>query len=253
MKPEEVLLTAKDVREVAGMSYRKINDWDERGSLPHQREHQRQWRRFSPNHVFQLMICHELQTKFGVPKKRLKWILDFMGQEGANHFKATLRLMSILGLEVWLLTDFEDTFILDSELELADLTQLGFFGGEDKSGFIMLKVSPLANRLLKQLEGKKLSSNRRAEGLLFELNQVGREAVSSKEQAALTAIRTGDYRSVEVLTKDGQITTIRKTEDLDLSTDFNQAIGELPYQRLTVVTRAGNPISVERQHTERPK
>ena len=90
---DDAVFTANDLFELAGLTYRQLNDWERRGALPHDRERDAGWRRFTAREVFALMVCAEIKAKFGTPLTRLKWVVDFMGQKGANHLRAALDMM----------------------------------------------------------------------------------------------------------------------------------------------------------------
>ena len=108
----ERVFSARDVQRASGLTARQLNDWDERGALPHDREGEIGWRRFSIREMFVLVVCAELRSKFGVSVERVKHVQKFMLQDGADHFAAAIRLMGVLGVALWLLTDFEGTFVM---------------------------------------------------------------------------------------------------------------------------------------------
>src|SRR5688572_23058003 len=87
-------LTAGDAKEAAGLTYRQLNDWDEKGVLPENESREARWRRFSPREIFALMVCSAIRKEYGVPLKSLKWLSDYMLQEGANHFEAAVQIIS---------------------------------------------------------------------------------------------------------------------------------------------------------------
>jgi hypothetical protein len=140
--------TASDVKEAAGLSYRQLNDWESKGALASNREGKAGWRKFSRREVFALMVCGEIRRRFGVSVESLRWIKDFMLQEGADHFRYAVETIGNYGFAVWLLTDLKETFVMDNDLELEDMLHHGYFRAEDSNGFILLQVNPLVNRLL---------------------------------------------------------------------------------------------------------
>ena len=128
--------TAGDARDLAGLSYRQLNECEARGAMPGKRTDKRSWRRFTQKQIFVLMVCGEIRRLYGIPVERLNYVRDFIqtGDE-RDHFKAAVRLMED-GLHVYLLTDLNKTFVMDSDLEFADLMQLGFFRVEATKPFI---------------------------------------------------------------------------------------------------------------------
>src|SRR5688572_30182562 len=108
---EDPTYTAKDAKDLAGVSYRQLNDWDSRGAVAADRDAEGGWRKFSPKQIFALMVCHEIRRLYGTPLERLAYVKNFMMQEKANHLLAAIELMEV-GLHVFLLTDLEKTFIM---------------------------------------------------------------------------------------------------------------------------------------------
>jgi hypothetical protein len=98
------------------------------------------------------MVCTEIRRQYGTPVRQLKWVQNFMLKEGANHFEAAVKLMDLLGVGVWLCTDLEETFVLDSELEIIDMWEHGYFGAGCEKAFVFLPINPLVNRLLSCLK-----------------------------------------------------------------------------------------------------
>jgi hypothetical protein len=143
--------SASDVRDVAGLSYRQMNDWDERGALVGEREADAGWRKFSFLELFILLVCNELRRKFGVPVDSLRWLQNFMRRDGANHFAAAAEIMD-RGMVVLLLTDLKTTFRMDSDDEIADFLRLGSLRNENPEAFLLLKLNPLVNSLLRHVD-----------------------------------------------------------------------------------------------------
>src|SRR5713101_2299156 len=138
MAPITPTFTAGDVKNAAGMSYRQLNDWDAKGALPSQREQESGWRKFSPREIFAIMVCKEIRDRFGAPLESLRFVREFMLQDGADHFRAAIEIMN-RGLAVFILTDLKDTFVMDSDLEFEDLFHLGYLRASENQGYILLQ------------------------------------------------------------------------------------------------------------------
>lgn len=245
----ERVFTAHDVQEVAGLSSRQLNDWDQRGALPNERGTKAGWRRFTARELFILMTCGELRRQFGVSVDRIRYVQQFMLRDEANHLEAAIRLMSSLGVAVWLLTDFEETFIMDSELEFQDLWQLGFFGGSDPAAYALLKINPIVNQLLGTRKERVFLPNH---GRGYEIMREMRSAFgveSASEFDVLQLIRSGDFERVEIVAPNGKIETIRTTSNPDPGADLDQIRREHPFSTLTVVQRNGKTVSIEQVAT----
>jgi DNA-binding transcriptional MerR regulator len=251
MSSEYATFSAKEVLDIAGLSYRQINDWDARGTLPNERTRDGGWRRFSPRHLFIVMVIAELRRRFGVPLKRLDYVRECMTQKGANHLVAAVELMSIFGVGVWLLTDLEETFIMDSELEFLDLMGNRFFGGDSDASYLFLKVNPLVNRVLEAIpevgpiesHGKGYEIIKQTSGTLLDRN----------ETFVVESLRRPEVSRVEVVLKSGEIKTIRTAKKADPSDELQRLLSEHPYQKLTVVLRGGEIVSVEQESVHKAK
>ncbi len=243
--------TAGDVGRVTGLTYRQLNDWGGRGAMPDDSERRAAWRRFTPREIFSLLVCAELRKNFGVSVERLRWVQEFMLQEDADHYAAAIGLMATLGVEVWLMTDFEDTFVMDSELEFADMWEHRYFGGPTRF-FAFLQVSPLVNRMLATLkEPVQLDSRGRG----WEIAHEARNQFSVRtpeELAVLQMVRSGRYESVEIVLKDGTIKRIKTTEHPDAYTRVADLLGKNEYQTITITEHAGRVVAIRQEISVKP-
>ena len=244
--------SSRDVQDAAGLTPRQQNDWDSRGLLPHNREGEEGWRRFSPREIFALMVCSEIRRRCGTPVERLRWVQEFMLEDGANHFEAAVALMANLGVGVWLCTDLENFFVMDSELEFIDLWEHGVFGADSERAMILLPINPLANRLLSCLkEPIELEPHGQGYEILREM-QAMHKARNPEELFILDLIRSKEVEKVEVVSPDGEIKTIRATNKVAPTTRLSALLDE-PYQRLTVTKRGGKIVNIEQEVTTKPK
>lgn len=247
-KPQERVYSAREVQDVAGLSARQIHDWDARGALPHGRQGAEGWRRFSSREVFVLTVCAELRRQFGIPVERLRYVQEVMLQDGANHFLAAVDLISQLGVGVWLLTDFETTFVMDSELEFSAMWEYGYFGANSEKSFVMMAVNPLVNRLLACLkEPITLEPHGRGFEIMADVRKA-QQARTPEELLVLQMIRSGEFSKVEVTATNGQATTIRTTSHPDPKTAISDLLDE-PYQRVTLTTKGGSVVSIMKEVT----
>lgn len=74
----EPTLAASDVRELAGLTYRQLNEWDKRDALPHDRKGENGWRRVNAWQAIALSIAGDLQRRFGVPVAQLAKLTTWM-------------------------------------------------------------------------------------------------------------------------------------------------------------------------------
>lgn len=71
------------------------------------------------------------------------------------------------GLNIFLLTDFEETFVMDSDLEFEDYMTFGFFRADRPQAYIFMRLNDIAARLLEspekeQVQNSSLDTQRRA-------------------------------------------------------------------------------------------
>jgi DNA-binding transcriptional MerR regulator len=196
--------TAADVRRAAGLSYRQLNDWEDKGVIAKARTDDSSWRKFSPRDIFALMVCKEIRERFGVPLEQLRWVRKFMTQEGADHLRAAITIMA-RGQSVLLLTDLTETFVMDSDLEIEGYIHLGYFRNENPQAYIVLKVNPLVNRLLLCLKDP-IQLKIRDDFYAVVRSVRGELALrSTAELDVLQLIRDGQYRRVTIHLNDGRV------------------------------------------------
>ena len=252
-RPDEQY-TAKDVRELADLSYRQLNEWDGKGALPVTGREDGKWRRFTPREAFVIMVCAELKKNLGVPLDSIKYVRDFMLQDGADHLSAAARLMSLLGVPVLLITDFKSMFVMDSVLEWIDLMQHGYFGGDDEGAYAMLKVNPIVNRVLTCLkEPIHIPDHGRGYEILREINSnlgVRDEA----ERKILELIRSKEFRRVEVELRGERVHVIRSERDVtDLTAEgIRGLIRDGKYETITLTKADGQVVRAVRNIAFKP-
>ena len=75
-------LSSGELAGVTGLSYRQLNEWDKRDSLPHERNGKAGWRRFDIWQVISLRIIAEINHRFGTPLVKQRRLLDWMIGQG---------------------------------------------------------------------------------------------------------------------------------------------------------------------------
>jgi DNA-binding transcriptional MerR regulator len=234
--------TARDVQDMAGLSYRQLNVWAARGVLPGDDKRGTGWRRFSGRELFMLMVCVEIRRQFGVPVGRLRRVRDLMLRQDTDHLDAAARLIAKNRSSVWLVTDLDDTFALKPESDIPAFVSDSLREGDTPQGFLWIKVSPLVKRLVTRLEQDEIpSSLRRA---LAEPEDASTPC-SPQEAEVLRLIRSNDYSSIQVVMRGGQIKTIlteRPVAQLKAE-DVERLLRDHAYQTVTLTTKAGRLVS----------
>jgi DNA-binding transcriptional MerR regulator len=148
---ENLKFTASDAKQIAGVTYRQLNDWDVKGALPSQRRRSGGWRKFDPRQFFVILVCAEIRKQFGVPLQQLAWLQKFMLQDGADHFSAALRMMKH-GLAVLILTDLSHQFDMDADFAIGNLLDMGHCRYDEPQSYVLLLVNPIINKMLTALK-----------------------------------------------------------------------------------------------------
>ena len=243
--------SASDVREVADISYRQLNDWDQKGAVPPSREKASGWRRFTERELFVLLVCQEMRKKYGVPVESLKYVTSCMVREGANHFAAAIEIMALFHMPVFLLTDFETTFIMDHPFELSDYLLMGLGSNHQEAAFVLLKVNPLVNRILARRE-KPIEIKESHDGydLLHQLR--GQFSTrTSEEYEVLKLLRDESFARVDVHLRHGEIKKAYAHEELGEMSDADvlDLLKSEDFQNITVTLHNGRIVRLQRELT----
>ena len=248
---DRTAFTAKDAKKLAGLSYRQLNDWDARGAVPTERNREVGWRKFTPKQLFALMVCNEIRRHYGTPVKRLGFVTAcMMKPEPVNHLAAMVKLMT-RGLSVFLLTDLEETFVMDSDLEFTDYMQLGFFRPEGTRPYIFLPLNKIVNRLLGAM--KEPMQLKRHDDVYGEKGRLDAALAvrTMPEFHVLRAVRSGKYDRVVVEVKEGLIRFVDIEGHVDNS-DYEDEGGtvtvkhEDEFENVTIKRRDGRVVDVKR-------
>ena len=130
-------LTASDLQKAAGLSYRQLNSWDEKGILPESRQ-EGGWRKFTANEVFVLLICKELKDRFGISLEKLKTVREYLLQDNHNYLQETIGLITGAGLTVCLVTDLKEIFLIENDWEISTFIRAGLLRNERSQDLIKI-------------------------------------------------------------------------------------------------------------------
>ncbi len=202
------------------------------------------------------MVCAKIRKRFGAPLESLRYVMDFMTQDGPDHFAAAVEIMMTLRLPVLLLTDLKETFVMDHPFEMSDLFEYGMFSAEGSDAFVLVKVNPLVNRILACLkEPVQFTDETSGYRLLHEVRNMKR-AKHRSEVELLEMVRDETAKRVEAQLKDGRIQTLFKELDLDLTkmTDKKiiKAVKGHAYQTVSFKNRGGKIVSAKQTISRKP-
>jgi hypothetical protein len=247
VKAADSTFTAGDLKNASGMSYRQINDWDAKGTLPNQREQGTSWRKFSLQEMFAIVVCKEIRDRFGTPLGSLRFVRNFMLQNGANHLQTAVDIMRY-GFAVFILTDLREIFVMDSDLEFEDLFHLGYLRAAEDQGYVFIQVNNLVNRLLACLETPAALHIHDKNYEAVRQGRAERIMRNERELAIIRAIRLGDYEQVKLTKKNDAEMLLDVQQDLsefEAAKDPNSTIVEHDFQTLTVSRHAGKNVRVK--------
>jgi len=247
---DEKSLRSSDLKENAGMTYRQINDWQEKGLLPDERKSNKKWRKFTPKEFFVILICKEIRDKFGVSLESLNYIRRIMLKEEANHFRYALQMCSF-GFAVVLITDLKENFILDSDLEIEYLNSYGFFRSDEIDSYLSIKINPLINKMLKikNLPELKIKNELYESVIKSTINA----KISDQEREVIDLIRNESFKKVTVHLRDGNMLQIDTEEELlDESNrmdshDLMDIIDSNEFQSITIQKQNDQIVRINRK------
>lgn len=246
--------TAKDLREMADLSYRQLNVWEEKGILPPSRGSSATWRRFTAGEVFAILVCAEVRKKFGVPLDRLRWLRQTAMEDKISLFSYTLQLMKVIGTPVFLYSNLEDSFEINSDLEIGTLMQMGVFSTDYTDSLIFLKLNPIMNKLLgAKSESMKIPLNNEFRGFYLRGADSG-PVLSPEEEHVLDLIKKGSFSRLEIRMNDGEVKHITAHEDIGVSelNNLNSILDNGRFQKIEIVQTDGRVTRIVRKLAFKP-
>jgi hypothetical protein len=138
---------------------------------------------------------------------------------------------------------------MDTELEFSGRWRSGYFGPRehDGAGFILLNVDHLVQLMVAQLGLPPLRRSGDGVELMKNFN------MGPDEFEVIQLIRSGDYQSVEVVTRDGTVGLTRtKSTRPDLAASMESILDEHDFETVTATKKDGKVVHVVKEVTVRP-
>lgn len=250
-------LTAGDVKKGAGLTYRQLNEWDEKGVLPEQQRKEAGWRKYTPQQVFTIMVMAHIRKKFGTPVESLKFVKTCLLEH--NYLRRALVSMAYFNVPVLLITDLKSLFDVDVAPEIATLISMGaiWTGGSDKEArspsVIIFDVCPLIEKLFGLMKPP-LKITRGKIGFEFwnqnnlplqpKENESIEYSLDEPKQYFLEVTRSGKYESIELKLKNGEIKILSETQQtIGEISKFSELLHKSDYQSLKIKLKDGKVIS----------
>jgi hypothetical protein len=237
----------KDVKGATGLSYRQLHHWQTKGAASADREDERGWRNYSLREVFVIMIAQAFRDEFGVPLERLSWMRDFMLQEPANHFKYVYETATKRGMTVFLLTDLKETFVIGTDIDIAEQFELGYFRhAEDDAAVFILKLNPILNRLLERMKQPALPLGQNGYDV-FHKGKRMYTAQTLEEISLLSIARMKGIDSFTVRMKNDEPDRAVIEIEEEPSADVLAVLNDSPFQKVTITNKDGRTRTLKRE------
>lgn len=250
---------ASDIRAIAGLTYRQLNQWSTKGAISSERESAKGWRRFTFNEIFAIMICAEFRHRYGTSIELLQWLWSSMSECDVPLLDETLETMKEWRI-VCLCTDLRGLmFLTEDASDGKKFEDYLSQNGESPRSFIALELNPLVERIMTYVRKQILSNGR------LDLH----EAVKGKfhvdlldpddaEYELLKLIRERDSQHVRVTKKDGKVVKVDSEDEfpkklkLSLEKEIRKSIPRTGYRNFDIKVRDGRIVSALRKRVIKP-
>jgi DNA-binding transcriptional MerR regulator len=141
--------TARDVKSLAGLTNRQLHFWGSRGVFPDSRADVEEWRTFSTDEMFSIMICATLKERFGLPLDALGRLCAFLTDQGL-FVRERDSAQSKAGA-FWLVMDAKANCSLRRTDQLAK-TLVETKEHREGRAFVLIDIEPVCARLTQYVE-----------------------------------------------------------------------------------------------------
>lgn len=253
----EQAFTIKQIKNcVEDITYRKINDWENKGLLVANREKNPVgWRRFSINDVLILFIISDLK-KFGLNYHKIKTIIDKISQDtikpknNKNVEEKFLKLeynflCGMQGEKLYLMIDKYNSHLFDTILVITDFIYNDSY--LDPKIIILpffFYIQTLSNKLLN------ISRKYPSDSIYLKFFEL---RLTDQEKKIMKIIRDKKYQEIFIKKDNDEFkikTKIRKN-GLISDKDIINLINSKEYQNVTVITENGKKISIIQEIREK--
>lgn len=246
----EQAFTIKQIKNcVEDITYRKVNDWENKGLLVVNREKNSVgWRRFSINDVLKLSIISDLK-KFGLNYHKIKTIIDKISQDTIrpknikNVEEKFLKLeynflCGMQGEKLYLMIDKYNSHLFETILVITD-----FIYGDS---YLDPKIIILPFFFyIQTLSSKLLNINRNypSDSICLKFLEL---RLTDKEKKILEIIRDKKYQEIFIKKNNDEFKIKAKIKKNGLISDKDiiNLINSKDYQNVTVTTEKGQKISI---------
>lgn len=250
------IFTFKDVQTIIDITYRKINDWDEKNLISGVRENKDSgWRKFSIVDLIKLHIITDLKN-FGLAAENISSILAKIHRPEKRepisvHF-STLRDSVESDLEYfYLLSRSGDKYVLviKNNFDAYFATERNFVNHEMNleefsASTILLPFFGYVKNIANYLNEKEIKIN--------EESTVKNYLLSFKEQQIMEIIRDEDYTQITISRSGSNKTIVRAKMDQKGKLAIRsvlEAIDKKDYQNIQIARVDGQIVNISREET----
>lgn len=174
-KMTERSLKAEDVRRILGITYRQLNDWEQRGILKsrsedHTGEKSSAWRRFSIWDLVPLAILVNAKTK-GIPLASLQRAMGdvYLSQDAVFEILPGI----VMGFEAVFYSNLHDAFAYECPEVNGPIVKLPIFGLENSGVVVVIRLNGIIDEIFQKLERSDFQAFKKPEGgYHFKINGV---------------------------------------------------------------------------------
>lgn len=165
-KADERMLTSKDVKRILGLSYRQLNDWENRGMLKSifarpMSERTEGWRRFSILDLLCLGLLKETKNQ-GVSITRLQRLMDQIFSVGGLLYQAIPYI--VYGFDVFVYSNLSDWISIRPSDPKGERFELFIEDLKESALVVVLPLNRIVEDLLRKFELPDFRATKRPEG-----------------------------------------------------------------------------------------
>lgn len=153
------VVVANEVKEITGLSYKQIKEWDKKELLPYRergKDETRQWRRFSGVDVLKISILKELRDA-GIPPADLYQLVVWL-KDNEKEIMQEITEKITQGSEIFLSTNLKDKFFIVPDSQEINHALFLSYNDKDADAKICMRVNinQIVNDMLETLNQKPL-------------------------------------------------------------------------------------------------
>jgi DNA-binding transcriptional MerR regulator len=217
LKTGDFKLKSNDIKNITGLTYRKLNDWEKKGIIPSDRNVKEGWRYFTPSEAFAIAICAELRERMDLSFEKLKWICMRLlaKQAGDSVLIHSLRQIARYGGNVCIFTDSRKMLAVEHEIIVEQWIAAGrLVEAEAVDDFIYMKIKSIIERLIHCVFNQKIAIE--PDPKLYQnylktksIAVDGLNSLKPEEKELISLIRSNTYPRISLRVKDGCLSRIK--------------------------------------------